>query len=103
MCVCDMCVVHVCVVCVSVCVCVICVWCTCVWYTCDMCVCVCMSLCVCVQCVYTSVWMKDQDAWPPLPLAIYVNTIKDRNGKGLTEAEEMRHKEPGKCASCNVP
>ena len=34
--------------------------------------------------------MKDQDAWPPLPLAIYLNTIKDRNGKGLTEAEEMK-------------
>ena len=37
-----------------------------------------------------------------LPLAIYLDTIKDRNGEGLTEAEEMRHKEPGKCASWNV-
>ena len=34
--------------------------------------------------------MKNQDAWPPLSLTIYLNTIKDRNGKGLTEAEEMK-------------
>ena len=34
--------------------------------------------------------MKDQDAWPLLPLAIYLDTIKDRNGKGLTEPEEVK-------------
>ena len=34
--------------------------------------------------------MKNQDAWPPLSLTIYLNTIKDRNGKGLTEAQEMK-------------
>ena len=34
--------------------------------------------------------MDDQDTWPTLPLAIYLDTIKDRNGKGLTEAEEMK-------------
>ena len=34
--------------------------------------------------------MKNQDAWPPLSLTIYLNTIKDRNGKGLTEAEEIK-------------
>ena len=34
--------------------------------------------------------MEDQDAWPPLPLAIYLDTIKDRNGEGLTEAEEIK-------------
>ena len=34
--------------------------------------------------------MEDQDTWPTLPLAIYLDTIKDRNGKGLTEAEEIK-------------
>ena len=40
--------------------------------------------------VQTEGRMKDQDTWPPLPLAIYLDTIKDRNGKGLTEPEEMK-------------
>ena len=34
--------------------------------------------------------MEDQDTWPTLPLAIYLGTIKDRNGEGLTEAEEIK-------------
>ena len=34
--------------------------------------------------------MEDRDTWPTLPLAIYLDTIKDRNGKGLTEAEEIK-------------
>ena len=34
--------------------------------------------------------MEDQDTWPTLPLAIYLDTIKDRNVKGLTEAEEIK-------------
>ena len=34
--------------------------------------------------------MEDQDTWPTLPLPIYLDTIKDRNGEGLTEAEEIK-------------
>ena len=34
--------------------------------------------------------MEDQDTWPTLPLAIYLDTIKDRNVKGLTETEEIK-------------
>ena len=34
--------------------------------------------------------MDDQDTWPTLPLAIHLDTIKDRNGEGLTEAEEIK-------------
>ena len=35
--------------------------------------------------------MKNQDAWPPLSLTIYLNTIKDRNGKGLTEVGDEKN------------
>ena len=34
--------------------------------------------------------IEDQDTWPTLPLAIYLDTIKDRNVKGLTETEEIK-------------
>ena len=34
--------------------------------------------------------MEDRDTWPTLPLAMYLDTIKDRNGEGLTEAEEIK-------------
>ena len=34
--------------------------------------------------------MEDQDTWPILPLAVYLDIVKNRNGKSLTEAEEIK-------------
>ena len=44
--------------------------------------------------------MEDQDIWPTLPLAIYLDTIKDRNGEGLTEAKDIRRNEKNTQKNC---